>query len=535
MSVRTGVPRAAGLLRRPIVPALLRLPCPAEQSCRHASTEAAAPVALGLDFGTESVRAALVSITGTEVGSAVQPFDHGVITNSLPGSGVELGPEHVAQHAGDWLECAGNVVREVLATTDTGAERVIGIGVDFTSCTLLPTTKQAEPLQYYNHARPHAWPKLWKHHGAAAQAEELTAAALAADAPWLHQYAGVIGSEWLLPKALEVFDADPEIFDATEVFVEAGDWFVWQLIGGDTPPRSTCMAGYKSCWSAEAARIGVAAAAGQPIAGREMRDGICGGILAEGFLESVRPGFGSALLEKLPGIALAPGEKAGELSEAGASLLGLRPGTAVASAIIDAHSGVPGAGVGEAGTLVMTMGTSGCYMVNAAVPTDGSNPVSVPGAFGQVEGGILPGFTGYEMGQAAMGDAFAWVSQLTNTPLTELAARASALPAVTGQEEIALDWVNGCRSPHNDSTLRAVISGVSMSTSPEALYRATATGIACGGRNILESFTSAGVAVDKIVATGGLPHAAPDIIQSFADVRLRIPCSDVICANDMMS
>ncbi len=506
----------------------------AGQFRRHASTTATVPVSLGLDFGTESVRAVLVSLTGTEVGSAVRPFDHGVITNALPGSGVELGPKHVAQHAGDWIECAASAVRDVLMATDTAAESVVGIGVDFTSCTLLPTTKQGEPLQFYNHDRPHAWPKLWKHHGAAAQAEELTRAALAAKAPWLEQYAGVIGSEWLLPKALEVFDEDPAIFDAAEVFVEAGDWFVWQLVGGDAPPRSTCMAGYKSCWSADAARIGVAT--GQDgRAPREMTDGMCGGAMAELFLEGVRPGFGSALLEKLPGIALAPGEKAGELTEAGASLLGLRPGTAVASAIIDAHSGVPGAGVGEAGTLVMTMGTSGCYMLNAVMPADGSSPISVPGAFGQVEGGILPGLTGYEMGQAAMGDAFAWLSQLTNTPLRELAAKAAALPVATGQEELALDWINGCRSPHNDSTLRGVIGGVSMSTTPEALYRATAAGIACGGRDILESFTGAGVPVDRIVATGGLPHAAPDLIQTFADVSAYLSSSDAIDVHSLYS
>lgn len=525
--MRAGAPRAVPRLLRPLIPSL-RLPGVTEQARRHASTTAAVPVALGLDFGTESVRAVLVSLTGTEVGSAVRPFDHGVITTSLPGSGAALGPEHVAQHAGDWVECAGSAVREVLSDTGTAATSVVGIGVDFTSCTLLPTTKQGEPLQFYNHARPHAWPKLWKHHGAAAQAEELTAAALAAKVPWLEQYAGVIGSEWLLPKALEVFDEDRAIFDATEVFVEAGDWFVWQLVGGEAPPRSTCMAGYKSCWSAEAARIGGGAQ-------REMRDGMCGGAMAERFLEGVRPGFGSALLEKLPGAALAPGEKAGELTEAGASLLGLRPGTAVASAIIDAHSGVPGAGVGQAGTLVMTMGTSGCYMLNAAVPADGRSPVSVPGAFGQVEGGILPGLIGYEMGQAAMGDAFAWLSQLTNTPLRELAARAAALPTATGQEELALDWINGCRSPHNDTTLRGVIGGVAMSTTPEALYRATAAGIACGGRDILESFTGAGVPVDRIVATGGLPHAAPDLIQTFADVRLGFSCPDSCATNHVLA
>ena len=237
------------------------------------------------------------------------------------------------------------------------AASVVGVGVDFTSCTLLPTTKQGEPLFYYNHDRPHAWPKLWKHHGATSQAEELTQAAIDQQCGWLEQYAGVVGCEWLLPKAMETFDEDRAIFDRTECFVEAGDWFVWQLIGTEAPPRSTCMAGYKACWSAEAARA--TTGSDEP---QELVSGMCGGPMAAEFLESLRPGsgFGEALLEKLPGVALAPGSKAGELSASGASLLGLEPGTAVASAIIDAHSGVPGAGVGEAGTMVITMGTSGC-------------------------------------------------------------------------------------------------------------------------------------------------------------------------------
>jgi hypothetical protein len=150
--------RAASSVARALSRPVLRPPHTHVQCRRRAvsTTAAAVPVALGLDFGTESVRAVLVSLEGTEVGSAVRPFDHGVITGSLPGGSTTLGPEHVAQHAGDWVECAGAAVKEVLAATDTAAEKVIGIGVDFTSCTLLPTTKQGEPLQFYNHRQENA-------------------------------------------------------------------------------------------------------------------------------------------------------------------------------------------------------------------------------------------------------------------------------------------------------------------------------------------------------------------------------------------
>ena len=399
------------MLRRPLAAALCR---------RGVATRTPAPaVALGLDFGTESCRAVLVSVSGDEVASAVQPFAHGVITAQLPPQPVScwaaavdgqhqpsLQPVDAYQHATDWMDAAGDAVRQVLSDSGTNPASVIGIGVDFTSCTVLPTNAKGDPMfldpsgQWFG--RPHAWPKLWKHHGATTQAEELTAAAISQQCEWLSQYSGVIGSEWLLPKALETFDKDREAFDTAEVFVEAGDWFVWQLVGGVAPPRSSCMAGYKGCF--------VGAPAGSLVDGLPSAD----------YLNSIRPNFGDQLLAKLPGQVLSPGEKAGELTIQGAEMLGLNPGTPVAAAIIDAHSGVPGAGVGGPNTLVITMGTSGCYMLCATPPADDASIISVPGAFGQIPGGILPGLIGYEMGQAAMGDAFAWVGILTNRPLNEL-------------------------------------------------------------------------------------------------------------------
>jgi ribulokinase len=355
-------------------------------AARAATIATQAPVALGLDFGTESCRAVLVGVEGGgEIGSAVSPFTHGVITGQLPPpSGVLLGAKDVAQHAGDWLESAAAAVRKVMAATATSPSDVVGIGVDFTSCTLLPTTADGQPLFMAPPAatpgdwgeRPHAWPKLWKHHGAISQAEELTAAASAQGCEWLQQYSGVVGCEWLLPKALQAFDEDAEAFSAAEVWLEGGDWFVWHLTGGGAtgpPPRSSCMAGYKACWVPDSG-VGVAAAGGE----------LTAGLPSVEFLDSVRPGFGAALHARLPGGVLSPGERAGRLSAEGAALLGLEAGTAVAAGIIDAHSGVPGAGVGGAGTLVITMGTSGCYMLCAEPPQGGGAPSAVDGAFGQV-------------------------------------------------------------------------------------------------------------------------------------------------------
>ena len=180
---------------------------------------------------------------------------------------------------------------------------------------------------------------------------------------------------------LETLEHAPRVFKATEVWLEAGDWFVWQLVGGEaaTLPRSTCQAGYKGMWSAD------------------------DGYPSEDFLRAVHPGFARVVTDKMPGRLLAPGVSAGGLCQAMAKRLGLREGTPVSAAIIDAHAGVPGAGAAEPGTFVMVLGTSSCHMLNS------DEERFVPGVAGIVRDGILPGFVGYETGQAAVGDAFDWL------------------------------------------------------------------------------------------------------------------------------
>lgn len=448
--------------------------------------------ALGLDFGTESVRAVLVDLRGRELASVAATYSHGQIVESLPGSQKQLSPHYALQHPLDWLGSAAKATRAVLRKAEIGASDVLGIGVDFTSCTMLPAKRDGTPLCLLGEfaAEPLAWPKLWKHHGAQAQTDRINAVARRRGEKFLRRYGGVIGLEWFFPKMLETLELAPHAYDAADVWLEAGDWFVWQLVGGaaDSLPRSTCQAGYKGMWSAT------------------------DGYPSEAFLRAVNPKFARVVQDKMPGRLLAPGVAAGGLTPAMAKKFRLREGTPVSAAIIDAHAGVPGAGAAEPGTLVMVMGTSSCHMLNS------EGECSVPGIAGVVKDGILPGFFGYETGQAAVGDAFDWLRKLTGQrDLAALGREAAALPP--GAEGVmCVDWFNGCRTPLMDGALKGAFTGLALYHRPAHLYRALLEASAFGVRWIVELLRDGGVPVRKFVATGGLPHHNPLVLQVYADV-----------------
>jgi L-ribulokinase len=209
---------------------------------------------------------------------------------------------------------------------------------------------------------------------------------------------------------------------------------------------------------------------------------------------------------------LSPGESAGALCPAAAKQLGLRAGTPVSTGTIDAHAGVPGAGVAEPNTLVLVLGTSSCHMLNAAEER------MIPGVAGVVKGGILPGMFGYETGQAAVGDAFDWLRRLAgHKDFTRLDADAAAIPP-GADGVLAIDWLNGCRTPLMDGRLKGAFTGLALGHGPAHLYRALIEATACGVRWIVELFGESGVPVKKFVATGGLPHHNPLLVQIYADV-----------------
>lgn len=457
----------------------------------------ASQVVLGLDFGTESVRALLVDVSGNELGSAVVPFAqgqiaHGQTVDRLPNSDRNLPPAYALQHPTDWIDAAAKATAFAKRSAKVDPSAIVGIGVDFTSCTMLPTKADGTPLCLLSDFadEPLAWPKLWKHHGAQKQSDRINKVARERNEVFLNRYGGTIGLEWFFPKMLETLECAPKAYQAADVWLEAGDWFVWQLVGGPaaTLPRSTCQAGYKGMWNAT------------------------DGYPSEAYLKAVNPKFSSVVKNKMPGRLIPPGTVAGGLVAGMAKRFGLREDTPVSAAIIDAHAGVPGAGASAPGTLVMVMGTSSCHMLNS------TEERSVPGVAGVVKDGILPGFYGYETGQAAVGDAFDWLRKITGSPDLKLLSTEAAGIAPGSDGVLCVDWFNGCRTPLMDGKLRGAFTGLALHHRPSHLYRSLLEASALGLRWIVELLRDGGVPVKKFIATGGLPHHNPLVVQVYADV-----------------
>jgi L-ribulokinase len=446
---------------------------------------------VGIDFGTESARAVLVRCAdGAVVATETYPYPHGVMDRSLPGSGVPLPPDWALQHPGDWLEALEVLLRK-LAT-----DGVVGVGVDFTSCTVLPTTADGSPLCLLPEYRdePHAWPKLWKHHAAQPYADRINAAAGSSGSEFLRWYGGKTSSEWLWAKGWQVLAEAPWVMRDASRWIEAGDWVVWTLTGREV--RSACQAGYKAHWQKHE---------GYPPAS---------------FWASLDPALPS-LLTRL-GRPHPVGSRAGELSAEWARRTGLREGTPVAVAVIDAHAAVPAVGVWEPGRLVAIMGTSTCHLL-----VDTSRR-EVRGVAGVVEDGILPGLFGYEAGQASVGDIFQWYVR-TSVPerwapgggeagLFEVLEREAARLRPGQSGLLVLDWWNGCRTPLVDAGLSGMVVGLTLRTEPPEVYRALLESTAYGTRRVVETFEAGGVRVQEIVACGGLAERSPLLVQIVADV-----------------
>jgi L-ribulokinase len=446
--------------------------------------------AVGIDFGTESARALLVDCAdGREIGVAVHEYEHGVIDERLPApdDDVVLGPDWALQDPLDYVRALQQTVPRLLAETGVSPADVVGIGIDFTSCTMLPALADGTPLCAVDELRraPHAWVKLWKHHAAQPEADLINAVAEARGEPWLARYGGRYSAEWFFSKALQILDESPETYARADRLLEAADWIVWQLTGVET--RNMCTAGYKAMWSEET------------------------GFPDEAFFAALDPRFARVVDEKMSRTLLPLGARAGRLSARAAAWMGLEPGTPVAAANVDAHVSVPAVGVVEPGRFVAIMGTSTCDIL------PGRDLAFVPGMCGVVAGGALPGLYAYEAGQSAVGDIFAWFVELVGIPHDVLSNRAAALrPGESGL--LALDWWNGNRSVLVDGDLRGLLVGMTLATRPHEIYRALIEATAFGTRVIVDAFERAGVPVDDVVACGGLPDRNPLLMRVYADV-----------------
>jgi L-ribulokinase len=457
--------------------------------------------AIGVDFGTESGRALLVDTAdGKEIATSVHQYANGVIDEKLPGTSVRLEPDWALQDPQDYVEVFKHAIPAVLKQSGVDPADVIGLGIDFTACTMLPTLKDGTPLCAMPAWRrnPHAWVKLWKHHAAQPEANKLNQIAAKKGFTFLRRYGGKISSEWFFPKAWQILDEAPEVYAAAERLIEGADWVIWQLTGVET--RNSCTAGYKAMWSK-----------------RE-------GFPPDAFFKALDPRLEHIIDEKMSRVISPLGAKAGGLTAQAAAWTGLRPGTAVAVGNVDAHVAVPACTVVEPGRMVINMGTSNCHMVI------GTQEQIVPGMCGYVEDGIVPGFFGYEAGQSCVGDHFAWFVE-NCTPasylqeaegrkltihqvLEEKAARLN--PGESGL--VALDWWNGNRSVLVDVDLTGVLLGATLATKPEDIYRALIEATAYGTRVIIDTFKASGVPVHEIIATGGLPDRNMLLMQIYADV-----------------
>jgi L-ribulokinase len=460
------------------------------------------PVVVGVDFGTLSGRAAVVRVEdGAELGSAVHEYTHGVLEDALPDGGRRLPHDWALQVPSDYVDVLKDAVPKAVAASGVAAEDVVGIGTDFTACTVLPTLADGTPLSELPEwrERPHAYVKLWKHHAAQPQADRINALAHERGEPWIGRYGGRLSSEWELAKGLQLLEEDPDIYAATERWVEAADWIVWQLCGRYV--RNVCTAGYKAVYQD---------------GHYPSRDFL--GALDERFVDFFEAKVAQPLGEL--------GAAAGGLTEQAARWTGLRPGIAVAVGNVDAHVTLPAARSIEPGEMLMVMGTSTCHVMNSDALAE------VPGMCGVVRDGITPGLWGYEAGQSGVGDIFAWWVRTGVPPA--YAERAAAegldlheyLTALAARQEVgehglvALDWHSGNRSVLVDHELSGLIVGLTLSTKPEDVYRALLEATAFGTRKIVESFEASGVPVRELVVAGGLLKNS-FLMQLYADVTRR--------------
>jgi L-ribulokinase len=458
---------------------------------------------LGLDFGTNSVRALIVDVrNGKEAGTAVWGYEHGT-------QGVILtrDPNLARQHPADYVTGAATVIRRALAQTRRRVrgfrpEQIIGVGVDTTGSTPMPVDGEGKPLAFQRRfsRNPDAMAWLWKDHTGVAEAAAITSLAREIRPRYVARCGGVYSSEWFFSKILHCRRTSPEVFSAASLWVEIADWIPAMLTGTEHPDRLTigiCAAGHKAMFSAD-----------------------WGGYPDAEFLSRLDPGLGE-LRARLKTTAATVDTAVGGLTPAWAKKTGLRTGIPVATGAFDAHCGAIGAGVGT-GTLVKIIGTSTCDITVAP----GGEPLQdIRGLCGIVKGSVIPGDYGLEAGQSAVGDIFNWfVSYIrplgasgTHEALTAAAARIR--PGESGL--LALDWNNGNRTVLVDQRLTGLLIGQTLYTTPGEIYRALIEATAFGALAIINRFEESGVTIEQVVNCGGIAEKSPLVMQIYADVTGR--------------
>jgi len=459
---------------------------------------------IGLDYGTNSVRALIVNVAnGAEVAAAVWTYSHGT-------QGVILArdPNLARQHPLDYVNGAAITIKQALASAKKSvkgfnAGQIIGIGVDTTGSTPLPVDADGQPLAFHkkfaNHPAAMAW--LWKDHTGVNEAAEITALAAKMRPQYLAKCGGVYSSEWFWSKILKCLRVAPEVFNAAHSWVELADYVPAALTGTEHPGKfiaGVCAAGHKAMWNAK-----------------------WGGYPDAKFLSKLNPKLGK-LRDRLTPRVHSIDRAVGGLTAAWAKKTGLTAGIPVAVGAFDAHLGAVGSGVAP-GCLVKIIGTSTC---DIAISPTTKKLADVPGLCGIVDGSVLPGSFGLEAGQSAVGDLFNWLVNYLQPGGAKAGSHEEltkgALKLQPGESGLlALDWNNGNRTILVDQRLTGLLLGQTLYTTPAEIYRALIEATAFGALTIINRFEEYGVKISSVVNCGGIAEKSPLVMQIYADVTGR--------------
>ncbi len=470
---------------------------------------------IGIDFGTDSIRSVVIDAgTGEEVASSIADF-----RRWGEGRYCNVSKNQFRQHPDDHIEGIELSIKKVLeGLSREVVDNIVGIGVDTTGSTPAPVDKNGAVLALKDEFKdnPNAMFVLWKDHTAVDEAEEINKVAKSWGGTDFTKYeGGVYSSEWFWSKILHILRNDAQVRREAYSWIEHADWIPAILTANLNPltlKRNRCAAGHKAMWHEE-----------------------WGGLPPDEFLVKIDPML-KGLRERLYSKTYTSNEKAGGLSEEWAEKLGLNGGIAVTVGAFDAHMGAVGTEIKE-GTFVMILGTSACDMAVTSHKILGNKLVD--GICGQVDGSIIPGMIGLEAGQSSFGDVYAWFKDILLWPveylsketvifeelkdefsekiIAHLSLEASKL-SISESGPIALDWLNGRRTPYADQKLKGAIVGLTLGTTAEKIFKSLVESTAFGARAIVERFQEEGIEIEDVVASGGIPKKSPFVMQVLSDV-----------------
>lgn len=455
---------------------------------------------IGVDFGTLSARAIVLDVRAKKVISEFSSaYRHGVMDRELP-CGKPLPDNYALQHPLDYIESLSESVNGAIKEASISPSEVGGFGIDFTASTVLPIDSSGKPLALSKEfeSEPHAYVKLWKHHGGQKEADDFTRTAKLMNEKWLDSYGGIVSAEFMMPKVLETARYAPDVYEATYRFIEAGDWINFLITGRET--HAAAFAGYKAFWNEST------------------------GYPSNDYYKSVDIRLDGIIGTKISDDISPVSDFAGTVNQYGSEITGLPVGTPVSLAMLDAHAGMPALNITDNGNLMLIVGTSACHIVNS------DRELVVDGIFGRVKNGVIPGCTTYEAGQQCFGDAFDWFvsecvpekyfaeAESNNVDIHKYLTSKAQQLKIGKSGLIALDWFNGNRSVLVNSRLSGMVLGLTIRTKAEEIYRALLEAAAFGTKRIVDQFENYGIPIHRITAAGGIANKNSLLMQILADV-----------------